>query len=174
MRGVEETIEERRERTVRWRDPLALAAVAGARTGLETLEAVRRGELAPPPIAELLRLELTRVSDGEVEFTCTPDESMYNPLGAVHGGVVCTLLDSVIGCAVHTTLPTGVIYTSIDLQVSYLRSVTTGSGKLVAVGRVTKPGRRVAFATGEVRDGNDRLVASGSGSCLILPAADVR
>ncbi len=174
MREVEETAEEYRERTVRWQDPLGLAAVAQERAGREVLEAVRQGELPAPPMAELLRFRLTGVGDGKVEFTCTPDESMYNPLGAVHGGVVCALIDSVIGCAVHTTLEAGVSYTSIDLQVSYLRSVAAASGPLVATGRVTKPGRRVAFAAGEVRDGQGRLVASGSGSCLIIPVAAAR
>ena len=133
---------------------------------------MRLGELPAPSMADLLRFRLTQVGDGEVEFTCTPDESMYNPLGAVHGGVVCALLDSAIGCAVHTTLEAGFSYTSIDLQVSYLRSVTAASAPLVATARVTKPGRRVAFATGHVRDGHDRLVASGSGSCLVMPVAD--
>jgi uncharacterized protein (TIGR00369 family) len=151
---------------------MALAAAVRGRSGRETLEAVLRGELPQPPICDLLCLKITGVGDGEVEFTCTPDERMYNPLGAVHGGLVCTLLDSVVGCAVHTTLEAGLTYTSIDLQVSYLRSVTTSSAPLVATGKVTKPGQRVAFAIGEVRDGRGKLVASGSGSCLVMPLAE--
>ncbi len=101
-------------------------------------------------------------------FVGTPDESVYNPIGVVHGGLVCTLLDSVIGCAVHTTLPAGVGYTSIGLTVNYLRPVTADSGALTAVGRVTKPGRRVAFADGDVRDAAGRLVATATGSCLVM------
>src|SRR5262249_29700335 len=108
------------------------------------------------------------------------DESVYNPIGLVHGGLVCTLADSVAGCAVHTTLAQGVGYTSIDLTVNYLRPVTLDSGTLVATGRVTKPGRRVALASAEVIDGAGRLVATeaseGAGgraatatsNCLIL------
>lgn len=160
------------ERVVRWEDPLAMAAAARGLAGRQALEALLRGELPSPPMAELLRFRVSAVGDGEVQFTCTPDESMYNAIGAVHGGVVCALLDSVIGCAVHSTLPAGVTYTSIDLQVSYLRSVTTASSPLVATGTVTRPGRRVAFATGEVRDGGGKLVASGSGSCLVMPIPD--
>ena len=80
-------------------------------------------------------------------FTCTPDDSVYNPIGVVHGGVVCTLLDSAIGCAVHTTLAAGVGYTSIELKVSYLRPVHAGM-PLRARGWVVKPGRRVAFGRG--------------------------
>ena len=101
-------------------------------------------------------------------FLITPDESSYNPIGLVHGGLVCTLLDSVVGCAVHTTLPAGVGYTSIDLQVSYLRPVHAHSGRLVAHGWVTKPGRRVAFAQGDVRDADGRLLATATSSLLII------
>jgi uncharacterized protein (TIGR00369 family) len=109
------------------------------------------------------------VEVGTVVFSCTPDESAYNPIGLVHGGLVCTLLDSVVGCAVHSTLPAGTGYTSLEIKVSYLRAVRTGEGELVATGRVTKPGNRVAFAEGEVRDGSDRLVASATSTCLVYP-----
>jgi uncharacterized protein (TIGR00369 family) len=87
----------------------------------------------------------------------------------VHGGLVCTLLDSVAGCAVHTTLAAGMGYTSIDITVNYLRAVTTESGTLVATGRVTKPGRRVALANAEVHDGTGKLVATASSNCLVMP-----
>lgn len=174
MRGVEETEPLTRERVVRWRDPLALAAAARGLAGRAALEAVLRGELPPPPMADLLRFGISAVGEGEVQFTCTPDESMYNPIGSVHGGVVCSLLDSVIGCAVHTTLPAGQTYTSVDLQVSYLRGITAASAPLAAVGRVTKPGRRIAFAVGEVRDAGGRLVATGTGSCLVIPIDEGR
>jgi uncharacterized protein (TIGR00369 family) len=105
-------------------------------------------------------------------FTCEIDESLYNPLGAVHGGIVCTLLDSVAGCAVHTTLARGLGYTSIEIKVNYLRGVHAGSGPLTAVGTVTKPGRRVAFAEGRVTDAAGRLVATASSSLLVFPLPD--
>jgi uncharacterized protein (TIGR00369 family) len=111
------------------------------------------------------------VDHGLAVFECTPDESVYNPIGLVHGGLVCTLADSVAGCAVHTTLEPGARYTSIDITVNYLRPVTLGSGRLVATGRVTKPGRRVALATAEVTDGAGRLVATATSNCLILSPA---
>jgi uncharacterized protein (TIGR00369 family) len=159
-----------RRREVTWQNPLAAAARGAAMSGRQHLEAMLAGELPPPPISELLRFRLTRVDDGAVEFVCTPDESMYNPIGGVHGGVMCTLLDSVIGCAVQTTLPAGTGYTSVEIKISYLRPLRADSGELTAVGRVVKPGRRVAFGDGEVRDGEGRLVATGSGTCLLLPA----
>ena len=136
-------------------------------TGREFLEAIAAGELPPAPIAETLGFTLTRVGDGEVWFGGTPDESVYNPIGAVHGGLVCTLLDSVCGCAVHSTLPAGTGYTSVEIKVNYLRSVKAGD-ELTAHGWVTKPGRRVAFAEGDVRDGQDRLVATASSTLLIM------
>ncbi|MGY1609486.1 MULTISPECIES: PaaI family thioesterase [unclassified Geodermatophilus] len=162
---------EPRSRTVTWFDPMVTAAGGRERSGLQTLEAVRDGVLPPPPIAQLLQMDLTTVEEGRVEFTCAVDESVYNPIGVVHGGLVCTLLDSVAGCAVHTTLPHGVGYTSIELKVTYLRAVTQASGRLTAVGTVVKPGRRVAFAEGQVLDAAGKTVATASSSLLVFPLA---
>jgi uncharacterized protein (TIGR00369 family) len=164
-----ETWGDARSRTVTWHDPMITAAGALQRTGLETLTAIRDGVLPPPPIAKLMQMEITALEEGRVEFTCTVDESVYNPIGVVHGGLVCTMLDTVAGCAVHTTLPAGVGYTSIELKVNYLRAVHATSGPLTAIGRVVKPGRRVAFAEGEVLDAAGRTVATASSSLLVFP-----
>jgi uncharacterized protein (TIGR00369 family) len=139
--------------------------------GLEFLRAIRDGRLPPPPIAGLLGLVMCEVDTGRVVFECQPDESAYNPVGVVHGGLVCTLADTVAACAVHTTLAAGVAYTSIDLNVSYLRPVTLRSGCLRATGLVTKPGRRVAFSTAEIVDGSGKPVATATSSCLVMGAA---
>jgi uncharacterized protein (TIGR00369 family) len=112
-------------------------------------------------------MRMCEVDVGRVVFECQPDESAYNPIGVVHGGLVCTLADTVAACAVHTTLDPGVAYTSIDLNVSYLRPVTVSSGALRATGLVTKPGRRVAFSTAEIVDQADQLVATATSSCLV-------
>ncbi|MGY1604539.1 PaaI family thioesterase [Geodermatophilus sp. SYSU D00815] len=160
---------EPRSRTVTWHDPMLTAAGALERSGLETMQAIRDGVLPPPPIARLLQMEFVDVAEGRVEFRCDLDESVYNPIGVVHGGVVCTLLDSVLGCAVHTTLPQGTGYTSIELKVNYLRAVHATSAPLTAVGTVVKPGRRVAFAEGEVLDAQGRAVATASSSLLVFP-----
>ena len=163
---------EPRTKTVTWWDPLAAAEQGRRLSGLEHLQAVRDGRLPPPPISGLMTFGITEVGEGEVVFTCTPDESAYNPIGVVHGGLVCTLLDSVAGCAVHSTLPAGVGFTSLEIKVSYLRPVRHGEGELTATGRVTKPGRRAAFAEGEVRDEDGRLIASASSTCLVFPLGD--
>ena len=159
---------EPRERTVRWYDPIVGAGAGRSMAGLDYLRSMLAGELPPPPIAATLGFSLRSVEIGEAEFVGTPDESVYNPIGVVHGGLVCTLLDSALGCAVHTTLPAGVGYTSIELKVNYLRPVTAASGELVARGWVTKSGRRVAFADGDVRDGNGTVLATATGSCLVM------
>lgn len=159
---------EPRSRTVTWYDPVAAAAAGRAFSGREYMQALSDGLLPPPPIAALLGFSLTEVADGEVRFSATPDESVYNPIGLVHGGLVSTLLDSVVGCAVHTTLPAGVAYSSIEIKVNFLRPVHSATGELHAHGWVTKPGRRVAFAEGDVRDGAERLLATASSSLLIL------
>jgi uncharacterized protein (TIGR00369 family) len=158
-----------RSRSITWHDPGITAAAALQRSGLETMQAIRDGLLPPAPIAMLMQFDIRALEEGRVEFGCVLDESVYNPIGVVHGGLVCTLLDTVAGCAVHTTLPRGMGYTSIELKVNYLRAVTTTSGPLTAVGTVVKPGRRVAFAEGEVLDSAGRTVATASSSLLVFP-----
>jgi uncharacterized protein (TIGR00369 family) len=160
---------EPRSKVVTWFDPLAAAASGRTMSGLEHLEALRDGVLPPPPIGALFGFRLVAVREGEVSFSCIPDESAYNPIGVVHGGLACTLLDSVLGCAVQSTLPAGVGYTSIELKINYLRSVHAHSGEVLARGWVTKPGRRVAFADGDIRNGAGKLLATATGSCLIMP-----
>jgi uncharacterized protein (TIGR00369 family) len=159
---------EARERTVRWHDPLVGAGAGATMRGLDYLQSMLDGRLPPPPIAATMGFLLGSVGPGEATFVGTPDESVYNPIGVVHGGFVCTLLDSALGCAVHTTLPAGVGYTSIEIKVNYLRPVTAGSGELTARGWVTKPGRRVAFADADVRAADGKVLATASGSCLIM------
>ncbi len=162
---------EPRSKTVSWYDPLRGAAAGAEMAGIDHVSAIMNGELPPPPIAMHFDFRIVGVSPGEVRFTCLPDESAYNPIGLVHGGLVCTLLDSVLGCAVQTTLPVGVGYTSIELKVNYLRAVHSSTGRLHARGWVTKPGRRVALCAGEVRDSQAKLLATATGSCLIMAAA---
>jgi len=158
-------------KTVSWFDPLAAAQAGALLSGRNYLQAMLDGRLPPPPIGGLMNFGIESFGDGEVTFRCTPDQSVYNPIGLVHGGLVCTLLDSVLGCAVQTTLEAGVGYTSLEIKVSYLRPVRAGEGDLTAVGRVSRRGRRVSFADGEVRDSQGRLVATGSSTCLVFDLA---
>ncbi len=157
-----------RSRTVTWYDPMATASAGAAMSGLELLTAISDGTLPPAPIAALFMMRVAAIEDGRVVFECEPDESAYNPIGVVHGGLVCTLADTVAGCAVHSTLAAGVAYTSIDISVNYLRAVTSQSGVLRATGEVTKRGRRVSFARAEIVDGHGKAVATATSSCLIM------
>lgn len=159
---------EPRQKTITWYEPLAAAVQGKALSGLDHLRAIMSGRLPPPPIAAHFDFGLVAAEPGDVTFACTPDESAYNPIGLVHGGLVCTLLDSVTGCAVQSTLPAGVGYTSIEIKVSYLRPVHGHTGELRAHGWVTKPGRRVAFAEGDVRGSDGKVVATASSTCLIM------
>ena len=104
-------------KVITWHDPLITAAAAPGLSGLEFLRAMRDGKLPPAPIAGILDFRMIEIEEGQVVFECTPDESVYNPIGTVHGGLVCTLADTVAACAVHSTLPAGTGYTSIDLNV---------------------------------------------------------
>ncbi|WP_166822287.1 PaaI family thioesterase [Brevibacterium limosum] len=158
-----------RETTVTWGDPAIGLKRLPHLDGIEFLQKIADGEIPAAPIGAHIGMEFTEVEPGKVTFTCHPDESHYNPIGMVHGGLVCTLLDSVVGCAAHSLLPAGMGYTSIDINVGYLRPVTADSGPLVATGRVTKPGRRVTFAEGEVVDAAGKTVATTTSSLLVFP-----
>jgi uncharacterized protein (TIGR00369 family) len=136
--------------------------------GLDYLRAIQRGELPPAPIGGLLQFDVAEVEEGRVTFTCRPDESAYNPIGVVHGGLVCTLLDSVCGCAAHSTLPLGKGYTSVEIKVSYLKAVRADSGLLTATGTLVRGGSRVAFTEGVVTDGSGAPVATASSTLLIF------
>jgi uncharacterized protein (TIGR00369 family) len=160
---------EPRSKTISWYDPMVTAAGGAELSGVQALTAIMDKQLPGAPIASHFDFSITHVAEGEVTFTCQPDESAYNPIGVVHGGLVCTLLDSVTGCAVHSTLPVGMGYTSLDITVSYLRAVTLDSGLLTAKGWVTRPGRRAAFSEGEVRSADGKLVATAKSTCLVFP-----
>ncbi|HJQ45454.1 MAG TPA: PaaI family thioesterase [Amycolatopsis sp.] len=157
-----------RRKTISWADPVATADAGRAMPGLEFLTAMAQGRLPAPPIAAHLGMRLVSVRDGEAHFAAVPDESLYNPIGSVHGGVAATMLDSAVGCAVHTTLPAGVGYTSVELKVSFVRAVTATSGEIHARGRVVKGGSRIAFAEADLRDADGTLLATASSTLLIL------
>ena len=155
--------------TVTWEDPAIGASQVKDMSGLEYLQAIIDGSIPPPPIAKLMGFTIDSVEVGRAVFTVEPHESHYNPIGTVHGGLVCTLLDSVAGCATQTTLPKGMAYTSLEIKVNYLRPVLATSGTLTAVGIVTKPGRRAAFVDATVTDASGKLVATATSTLLVFP-----
>jgi uncharacterized protein (TIGR00369 family) len=159
---------ERRSKVVTWNDPAPTTTRGLSMAGLDYLQAMVDGTLPPPPISGLMEFGLTSAEPGRVVFTCRPDESAYNPIGAIHGGLVCALLDSVAGCALHSTLPKGKGYTSIEIKVNYLKTVRLTSGLLTATGTVVKSGARVGFTEGVVTDAGGAVVATATSTLLVF------
>ncbi len=153
---------------VTWQDPVALARAAREGSGLEFLSRIARGELPPPPIACLLDFALAEVGEGRAVFEAEPGEKHYNPIGVVHGGLLATMLDSAMACAVHSTLPAGTGYTTVELHVNLVRAAGLDTGRLRAEGEILHRGSRVATAQGRVVDPKGRLFAHGTTTCLIL------
>jgi uncharacterized protein (TIGR00369 family) len=159
-----------RTRTYAWADPYEIASHIGGRSGIETLRAMRDGELPPPPIMATLDFDRIDVpGEGQVEVFLTPKEFHYNPLGSVHGGVISALVDTAAGCAVHSSLPANMGYTSLDLHTRFLRPVTVASGQLRCVGSVTSKGRQTALGESHLYDAAGRLVAHATSTCLLFP-----
>src|ERR1700735_1839367 len=158
----------RRERTFSWDDPVAIARAGAGMSGAEFFAAIGDGTIPPPPVMRALDFDGISFGEGRAVFRLTPREFHYNPLGTVHGGVFATLLDSACGCAVHTRLPAGVFYTSLDLSVKFLRPVSVATGTVTAVGTVTHLGRRTALAEARLLDASGRIYATATSSCLIM------
>lgn len=160
----------RRERTVRWEDPMSTPREAARRglSGIEFLRAILNGELPPPPIAELMGFTLATVEEGRVVFTVEPAEYHYNPIGVVHGGLAATLLDSAMGCAVQSLAPMGVAYTTLELKVNLVRALRSGMGVVSGEGTVLHFGRQVALAEARVIGPDGKLYAHATSTCLII------
>ena len=157
-----------RERTFTWADPAAIAAAGAGMSGAEFFAAIGAGTIPQPPVMRALDFEGVAFGDGTATFRLTPQEFHYNPLGTVHGGVFATMLDSACGCAVHTKLPRGVFYTSLDLSVKFLRPVTVSTGPITAEGTIVHFGRRTALAEARITDDAGKLYVTATSSCLIL------
>jgi uncharacterized protein (TIGR00369 family) len=139
--------------------------------GIDYMRALAAGELPPPPIAVLLNMGPTEIEHGHAVFEGSPGEEHYNPIGVVHGGYAATLLDSVLGCAVHTTLEPGTGYTTLSLEVKMVRPVTAQIETVRAEGEVLYRGRRQATAQAQLTDAaTGKLLAHGTATCLILSA----
>ena len=158
-----------RSRSFSWADPAATAAAGRGLPGLAYITGIADGTFPPPPIAAMLGFEIVEAEPGRALFAMQPAEWMYNPIGSVHGGVAATILDSCMGCAVHTTLEAGVGYATSDLQVRYIRAMSAGTGRVLAEGRVLHGGRRTATAEGRLLVESDgTLLAHATTACLIL------
>ena len=157
-----------RTRTVTWEDPQALAQAAEGLSGIEFLQKIVAGELPPPPIGVLMNFRIAELREGHAVFTVDPAEYHYNPIGVVHGGVAATLLDSAMGCAVHSTLPAGARYTTLEIKVNYVRAMSAKTGEVRCEADVIHVGGRTAVAEGKILDGKGKLYAHGTTTCIIF------
>jgi uncharacterized protein (TIGR00369 family) len=157
-----------RQRSYTWEDPAISAAAARELDGMSFFQEMIAGRLPVPPIAATLGFGWVSVEPGSVVFEITPAEYHYNPIGSVHGGVYATLCDTACGCAVHSMLPAGAYYTSLDLATRFIRPVTAGTGRLLCKGTVQHLGSRVALAEARLTDPDGKLYAHATSNCLIF------
>lgn len=139
----------------------------GTLSGADFLRTAFSMQDRPPFIGDLLGLEVVSIEEGEVSFSVPTRAEFANPLGQLHGGICATLLDSVMGCAIHSTLEAGVGYGTLELKANYIRTVPVDGARLVGTGRTIHVGRQVATAEGSVLDERGRLVAHGTTTCMI-------
>ena len=160
-----------RTRTFSWADPFLIMEASPGKTGLQLLQDVFEGRLPPPPIAETMGLRGIHVEEGKAVFEGEPAEYLYNPIGVVHGGFAMTLLDSAMGCSVHSTLGVGDRYTTLELKTNFVRPITLDTGVVRCEGVVIHRGGTIATAEGKVTAVNTgKLLAHGTTTCLIIPA----
>ena len=154
--------------------PLAgfgVVPIEQARTvdGMTLFGEIMAGRLPAPPMAKALGFWIEEVELGRVVFGYQPVFDHYNPLGSVHGGIAATLLDSVMGCCIHTTLKAGTGYTTVEIKVNYVRAMTEKTGRVQAEGKVINVGSRIATSEGRLVDSAGKLLAHGTTTCLIFP-----
>ncbi|WP_020650124.1 PaaI family thioesterase [Solimonas variicoloris] len=148
-------------------------AERGSMSGLQFLQAIVDGRLPAPPITEIMAITMGSAAAGEVVMHGAPQNQHLNPLGSVHGGYACTLLDSVMGCAVHSTLAVGEGYTTVELKVNLTRTILPGM-RVRGVGTVINRGRQLATAEGRVFGEDGKLLAHAVTTCLIFPIEQTR
>lgn len=157
-----------RTRTVSWEDP-SLGAKGGSQlSGLEYLSSITEGKFPAPPVGVLLGFTILEISPGRAVFGMEPAEYHYNPIGSVHGGVLSTLLDSALGCSIHSTLPPGKGYTTLELHVNFIRPVTVKTGFIKCEGKIIHVGGQVATAEAKIVDEAGKLYAHATTTCLIF------
>jgi uncharacterized protein (TIGR00369 family) len=176
MSTPEETLRQWREEETAARTRLAAGLGAGVArpeqaaglSGLQAMQAMLRGEIPYPNIADTMDFVFISVSEGETIFQGTPQTKHLNPMGTVHGGWYATLLDSAVGCAVHTMMPPGRGYTTAELSVNLVRGAVAGKEPLRVIGKVLHCGRQLATAEGRIIDAAGKLYAHATTTCLVF------
>jgi len=169
-RRIEEWQQAEREVRARLAPPGKIpVAELGRGSGLDFLQRIGRGELPSTPIAGVMHFVPVIAEPGRMVFQGTPTAQFYNPIGSIHGGYIATLLDSAVGCAVHTMVKHGYGYTTLELKVNYVRALSEGVGPVRAEGKVINLSRQVGIAEGRLYDAAGRLYAHATTTCLIFP-----
>jgi uncharacterized protein (TIGR00369 family) len=156
------------ERTYRWADPAEIATAAQGQPGIDLMRAMAEGRVPPPPVGSLIGVNGFTVEKGKVAMGFDPQEFHYNAMGTVHGGVIATVIDMVLGSAVHSTLKAGQGFTTLTLELKYHRAVTVKSGHLTATAEIVTRGREIVTAEAKLVDKNDRLFANATSTLMIL------
>jgi uncharacterized protein (TIGR00369 family) len=160
--------EPERSRTFKWDDPLLLMRQGRKLSGAELFEKIRKGEIPQPPFSQLIGFEVFDAGEGRFAMTLLPQEFHYNPMGCVHGGILSTLLDTVMSAAVHTALPVGRGYLTLGINISFLKPIYEHTGEVMAEGKLVSLRRQVATAEGRIVDLKGEICATGTASCLIF------
>ena len=162
------TDQPKRSHTFAWDDPLIAAKAGQSMSGLDYMKAMSQGELPPAPIALVMNIRFIEVEYGRIVATSQPAEYLYNPIGMVHGGYAATLLDTVMACAIHTTLPAGSGYTTLEIKVNYVRPITMATEIVYCEGKLIHTGRRIGTSEGRLTDAEGKLYAHGTTTCMIM------
>ena len=157
-----------RERTFQWEDPMPGAKEAMTMAGLDYFQAMSDGKLPFPPLLNTLDFKVESIEKGKAVFTFEPQEFHYNPIGTVHGGVISAILDSAMGCSIHSLLPAGTGYTTLELKVNFLKAITIKSGELKAIGKVIHSGSRTALVEAQLTDQNGTIYAHSTSTCMLF------
>jgi uncharacterized protein (TIGR00369 family) len=144
------------------------AEIIASMTGIDFVRAIFDGKLPAPPIMQTIEPFDSTAEPGIVVMHSTPGFRHYNPIGSVHGGYAATLLDSVMGLAVHTMLPPGTGYTTLEFKISFIKGMTEDTGTVRSEGRTLNVGRRTATAEARITDGKGRLLAHATTTCLVF------
>lgn len=154
--------------TINQEPPAEKAKARQTMSGLEYMRKMMTGELTPSGMAQLMDFRLVDVTEGRAIFSIKPDERHYNGLGIAHGGLAATLLDSAMGCAINTMMPAGKVFTTLEMKINYTRPMRRETGEVLCEASVIHVGGRTATAEGRIVDGEGKLYAHGTVTCMLF------
>jgi len=160
--------DKQRSRTFHWSDPAITAQHAKSMAGIDFLLAINKDEFQLPPSLLALGIPIPEVESGRVTFFFEPMEYHYNPIGCVHGGIITTILDSAMGCTVHSLLPKGSGYTTLELKVNFIKAITIQTGMLKAIGKIVHFGGKIVLVEASMIDNSGVVYAHAVSTCMIF------